>query len=347
MTVASTACSTRPSARPGSTAGPRARRSPRKRGNVSFYRTAAAAQGAGYRACRRCLPDATPGSPGVGRRGRRRVPRDAAGGRRRGGARGRRRTRPGARLLDPPAQPRGHPAVRRRPARPRPVASCPDRPRADRDHRPLLRRRGLRRRLRAASASSTTRCARCTPPARRDLRSKAAKRAGWRISGTIHTRIAVREPFAADALHHFLAVHAVAASRPSGPAGTSARSGCPHGPGVVRVELGRPARPATSRAVHPGRRARPRARHRAHPPAARRRLRSGHGRRRRWPRTRSWRLWSTASPGLRVPGHLDGAEVAVQTVLGQQVSVAAARTSAARLVAARTASRSTSRATTR
>ena len=34
-----------------------------KRTNVSFFRTAAGAQGAGYRACRRCLPDATPGSP--------------------------------------------------------------------------------------------------------------------------------------------------------------------------------------------------------------------------------------------------------------------------------------------
>lgn len=33
-----------------------------KRANVSFYRTAAAAQGAGYRACRRCRPDAVPGS---------------------------------------------------------------------------------------------------------------------------------------------------------------------------------------------------------------------------------------------------------------------------------------------
>ena len=39
-----------------------------------------------------------------------------------------------------------------------------------------------------------------------------------------------------------------------------------------------------------------------------------------------------ALPGLRVPGQLDGAEVAVQTVLGQQVSVAAARTAGARLV---------------
>jgi AraC family transcriptional regulator of adaptative response / DNA-3-methyladenine glycosylase II len=34
-----------------------------KRRNVEFYATAAAAQAAGYRACRRCLPDAVPGSP--------------------------------------------------------------------------------------------------------------------------------------------------------------------------------------------------------------------------------------------------------------------------------------------
>ncbi|MBY8885791.1 helix-turn-helix domain-containing protein [Streptomyces sp. PTM05] len=34
-----------------------------KRHNVSFYPTAAAAQSAGYRACRRCRPDAVPGSP--------------------------------------------------------------------------------------------------------------------------------------------------------------------------------------------------------------------------------------------------------------------------------------------
>src|SRR2546423_936337 len=34
-----------------------------KRGNAEFYPTAAAAQAAGFRACRRCLPDAVPGSP--------------------------------------------------------------------------------------------------------------------------------------------------------------------------------------------------------------------------------------------------------------------------------------------
>ena len=40
-----------------------------------------------------------------------------------------------------------------------------------------------------------------------------------------------------------------------------------------------------------------------------------------------------AAPGLRVPGSVDGAELAVRAVLGQQVSVPAARTSAGRLVA--------------
>ena len=34
-----------------------------KRGNVRFYPTAGAAQYAGFRACKRCLPDAVPGSP--------------------------------------------------------------------------------------------------------------------------------------------------------------------------------------------------------------------------------------------------------------------------------------------
>src|SRR3954470_20901541 len=34
-----------------------------KRSNVRFLRTAAAAQRAGFRACKRCRPDVTPGSP--------------------------------------------------------------------------------------------------------------------------------------------------------------------------------------------------------------------------------------------------------------------------------------------
>lgn len=39
-----------------------------KRANVRFFSTAAAAQAAGYRACKRCRPDATPGSPEWDRR---------------------------------------------------------------------------------------------------------------------------------------------------------------------------------------------------------------------------------------------------------------------------------------
>src|SRR5215207_10098962 len=34
-----------------------------KRANVRFYPTAAAAHAAGFRACKRCRPDAAPGSP--------------------------------------------------------------------------------------------------------------------------------------------------------------------------------------------------------------------------------------------------------------------------------------------
>jgi AraC family transcriptional regulator, regulatory protein of adaptative response / DNA-3-methyladenine glycosylase II len=40
-----------------------------------------------------------------------------------------------------------------------------------------------------------------------------------------------------------------------------------------------------------------------------------------------------ANPGLRVPGHVDGFEVAVRAVVGQQISVAGARTILGRLVA--------------
>ena len=41
-----------------------------------------------------------------------------------------------------------------------------------------------------------------------------------------------------------------------------------------------------------------------------------------------------SAPGLRLPGAVDGAELAVRAVLGQQISVPAARTAAARLVGA-------------
>ena len=51
-------------------------------------------------------------------------------------------------------------------------------------------------------------------------------------------------------------------------------------------------------------------------------------------RTRCSGRWPLANPGRRVPGHVDGDELAIRAVLGQQVSVAAARRLGARLIAA-------------
>ena len=48
--------------------------------NVRFYPSAAAAVAAGFRACRRCRPDALPGSPRVGPPWRPRRPRTPARG---------------------------------------------------------------------------------------------------------------------------------------------------------------------------------------------------------------------------------------------------------------------------
>jgi AraC family transcriptional regulator of adaptative response / DNA-3-methyladenine glycosylase II len=45
------------------------------------------------------------------------------------------------------------------------------------------------------------------------------------------------------------------------------------------------------------------------------------------------RPWILKRPGLRVPGHVDGFEIAVRAVVGQQISVAGARTVLGRLVA--------------
>ena len=42
----------------------------------------------------------------------------------------------------------------------------------------------------------------------------------------------------------------------------------------------------------------------------------------------------TATPGLRVPGAVDGPEMLIRAMLGQQVSVAGAQTAAARLTVA-------------
>ena len=62
-TNGSTAGSSSPSRRPASTAGRAARCRRRSAGTCASTRTSAAAQRAGFRACKRCRPEARPGSP--------------------------------------------------------------------------------------------------------------------------------------------------------------------------------------------------------------------------------------------------------------------------------------------
>jgi AraC family transcriptional regulator of adaptative response / DNA-3-methyladenine glycosylase II len=148
----------------------------------------------------------------------------------------------------------------------------------------------------------------------------------------IHTRIAVREPFAAADLHRFLALHAVQGIEAFGPGWYERAVRLPHGPAVVHVELlDRPAGqvPCTFTLTD--------ARDLAPAMERTRRLLDAD----EDPVVVDEALAEDemlaplvrATPGLRVPGHLDGHEVALQTVLGQQVSLAAARTAAGRLVA--------------
>lgn len=301
-----------------------------KQGNVTFYRSAAAAQAAGYRACRRCLPDATPGSPewdvaaDVASRAMRLV---ADGLVEREGVDGLARalgysTRQLNRVVT--SQYGAGPlalARSRRAQTARVLIETTDLTFADVAFAAGFRSvRQFNDTIREVYAANPT-----------DLRTKAAKRRPFSTSGTIRTRIAVREPFAADALHHFLAVHVVAGVEAFGPGWFERALRLPHGPGVVRIELAdrqpgyvactftladaRDLAPATERT---------------------RRLLDADSDPVAVDRALAEDLFLAPLveqlPGLRVPGHLDGADLAVQTVLGQQVTVAAARTAATRLV---------------
>lgn len=145
------------------------------------------------------------------------------------------------------------------------------------------------------------------------------------------TIVVVREPFAAEALLGFLAIHAVPGVE-TVVAGQYARTmALPHGPAVARVQLrDRPEGVVPCRlSVHDARDAE----------AAVQRM--------RWlldadcvPIEVDHALGSdpvlgplvAANPGLRVPGSVDGFEVGVRTILGQQVTLSGGITLTARLV---------------
>jgi AraC family transcriptional regulator of adaptative response / DNA-3-methyladenine glycosylase II len=302
---------------------------PRRR-NVSFFRTAAGAQGAGFRACRRCLPDATPGSPewdvaaDVASRAMRLV---SDGLVEREGVEGL------ASALGYSSRQLNRVVTQEYGAGPLALA----RSRRAQTARVLIETTGLTFADVAFAAgfasvrqfNDTVREVYAATPTQ--LRHGAGSRRTTGRPGTIHTRIAVREPFAAADLHSFLVIHAVRGIEAFGPGWYERSLRLPHGPAIVRVDLDqRP--PGQVPCVFTLTDARDLA------PAmerTRRLLDADCD-----PVTVDEALAEDPvlsglvvdRPGLRVPGQLDGVEVAVQTVLGQQVSLASARTAAGRLV---------------
>ena len=147
----------------------------------------------------------------------------------------------------------------------------------------------------------------------------------------------MRTPFAGEALLAFLAHHLVPGVETAGPDWYARTLDLPHGPGTVRLSLPQTDQPGetafvtaaftltdlrdTAAAVERARRLVDAdcdpvavADHFVGDPLVGRLAR--------------------ATPGLRVPGQVDGDEVAVRTVIGQQVSVVGASTVTGRLVAA-------------
>jgi AraC family transcriptional regulator of adaptative response / DNA-3-methyladenine glycosylase II len=301
-------------------------------GNVSFLPTAAAAQHAGYRACRRCLPDAAPGSPEWDLRGdlaARAVRLIADGVVERAGVAGL--------AADLGYSERQLNRVLTEQLGAGPLALA----RAHRAHtaRLLLQTTALPVADVAFAAgfasvrqfNDTVREVFAVTPS--VLRSEVARPRGDGappVAGVIRLRLPFRAPMDAGWTEWFLAGHALGGAE-SWHDGEYARTlALPNGSGVARVQLG-----ATHVAL---------------------RLRLDDLRDLGAAVTRVRRLLDldadpvavdaalaadpalapgvAATPGIRVLGSVDGAEVLLRTVLGQQVSLAAARTAGTRLVAA-------------
>jgi AraC family transcriptional regulator of adaptative response / DNA-3-methyladenine glycosylase II len=297
-----------------------------KQGNVTFYPSAAAAQQAGYRACKRCLPDATPGSPEWD------LAADVAG-------------RAMRLINDGIVDREGVEGLAQRLGY------------SDRQlHRLVTSSFGagplaLARARRAQTArvlvetttmsfaevafasgfssirqfNDTVREVYAASPT--ELRGR---RGGRATSGTISTRIGVREPFAGAELLDFLALRAVRAVEAVSDGCYERSLSLPHGPGVVHVQL--VDRPdgyvpcrltlADARDLAPALERTRRLLDADCDPIAVDDQLGGDAHLARLVRRR---------PGLRVPGHVDGVELAARAVIGQQVTVSAARTLATRL----------------
>ena len=298
--------------------------------NVTFHPTAAAAQAAGYRACKRCLPDATPGSPDwdvaadVAGRAMRLiadgvVDRDGVDGlaRRIGYT-----TRHLSRILN---QELG--------AGPLALA----RAKRAQTARVLLETSDLGA-ADVAFAAGFSSVRQFNETVREVYDATPTRLRGGRgrggPGGTLQLRLAVRTPFAGRALLQFLAVRAIPGVEVATETTYARTLRLPHGTGTVELalddhpETGPTAFvPATFRLTD--------LRDLAAAVERVRRLVDADcdpvaiidafaGDPLLGPLVRE-------TPGLRVPGHVDGDEIAVRAVIGQQVTVAAARTTAGRL----------------
>lgn len=301
-----------------------------KLANVTFHPSAASAQLAGYRACKRCLPDATPGSPewdlaaDVAGRAMRlisdgTVERDGVDGlaaRLGYSTRQLNRVVTGAFGAGPLALARA-----RRSQTARVLIETTELSFADVAFAAgFASIRQFNDTIREVYAATPT-----------ELRGRRSRSRVATTSGSLATRIGVREPFAGAELHAFLALRSVPGIEATGDGWYERSLALPHGPGVIRVELvARPAGYVPCRVTLADARDLAPALERtrrlldadADPIAVDEQLADD----------RLLAPLVRQRPGLRVPGHVDGVEVAVRAVLGQQVSVAGARTLAARLV---------------
>ena len=302
-----------------------------KRANVEFLPTAAAAQQRGYRACRRCLPDAVPGSPDWN------VRADLA-------ARAMRLISDGVVERD------GVPGLATRLGYSErhlnrvltaelgagPLALA----RAHRAHtaRLLIETTPLGMADVAFAAgfasvrqfNDTVRAVYGVAPT--TLRAEAGRRRGATpaAAGTLVLRLPFRPPFDAEGLLVFFAARAVTGVETLDDDGYVRTLRLPHGPATVLLQPKPTHITATLRLADPRDLGPAVARVRrlfdldADPVAVDELLGADP----------ALETAVKEVPGIRLPGAVDGAETAIRTLLGQQVSVAAARTAAGRLTAA-------------
>lgn len=289
-----------------------------KRGNVEFHRTAASAQAAGFRACKRCRPDASPGSPEWNARG------DTVAGAMRliaDGVVDREGVEGLARRLGYSSRHVTRLMVAELGAGPKAVA---------RAHRAQTARVLLESTDMAAAEiafaagfgsirqfNDTVREVYATSPRR--LRASAPP------AGGITLRLAARTPFAGDVLLNFLGVRAIPGVEGYDGTTFSRSMRLPHASGTARItahadhcRVGLQLQDVRDLLPAVGRLRRMLDLD-ADPVAVADTLRAS--------------LPVERIPGLRSPAAFDPEETAIRAVLGQQVSVSAARTAAGRLAA--------------